>query len=139
MSMRRFMGTLVLLAALAACTQEGEEAGDAIVTPTALPSEAQEALCDAQEQVLQVAEDVRSGDIATSEELVTELEGLRTDLEDQASELEAEAPEVAATVRDLAEGVGRLGDAVEGADPGEIAEASENVADAAAELPGCPT
>lgn len=137
--MRRFTGALVLVAALAACTEAGEETDDAVGTPTALPSEVQQALCDAQGQVIQAAEDVRSGDIQTREELITELEGLSADLEDQASQLEEEAPEAAATVRDLAESVTRLQDAVERADTSEAAAAADDVADAAADLPGCPT
>lgn len=125
----------------AACTQAPEPLveEDARPTSTALPPEAQSAVCDAAASVREFAEDLGTEGLEGTGELVSELEDLRSDLEERASELEAEAPEAGAAVRTLVESLTRLRDAVEAADAAEIATASADVAGAAADVPGCPT
>jgi hypothetical protein len=142
--MNRAFGVLVVvaIAAMACGDSDGDLGATGVPTavPTAVPTVtgAPEAVCEAQERVLELAGQLQAGSVETQEDVTAELGELQGRLESEADQLESSGQQEAADqVRSAAGALEDLQDAVASQDPTQLASAVANLADAAEQIALC--
>lgn len=126
---------LALAVSLVACSNSGTT-----TAPSSVQQTVQQAVCDAQAKVLDVAGKVQASSLQSKADLVAQLQQLQTQLNSQADTLASNGQSAAARqVRNVADGVGQLATAVNGTDPAAVVAAAARVADAIRQVPGCPS